>query len=65
MYKAEMEQSETEDSSAAVCSIADENGIIFKFSSDFHAAEKLALLLNKLSVERCHVTEIAEDFFCT
>lgn len=63
MYKAETEQIETEDSVKTVCGIADESGMIITFTSDFEAAERFALLLNELSVERCHVAEIAEDMF--
>lgn len=63
MYKAEKEQIEIEDSAKTVCGIADENGMIITFTSDFETAENFAALLNELSVERCHVAEIAEDMF--
>ncbi|MBQ4604463.1 MAG: hypothetical protein IJB16_07655 [Clostridia bacterium] len=63
MYRAEKEQAEFEDCIKTVCGIADENGMIITFTSDFETAEEFARLLNKLSVEICHVTEIAEDMF--
>lgn len=65
MYRAEKEQTEIEECSATVCGIADENGMIISFTSDFEIAEEFARLLNELSVESCHVAEIAEDMFYT
>lgn len=63
MFKAEMEKSDFEDCSETVCSIADENGKIITLEISFDAAEKFAHSLNELSVERCHVVDIAEDIF--
>lgn len=63
MYRAEKEQAEIEDCIKTVYGIADESGMIITFTSDFQTAERFALLLNELSVERCHVAEIAEDMF--
>ena len=63
MYKAEKEQTEIEDSPVTVCGISDEKGLIIDLTTDFNAAEDFVRLLNDNSVERCHVTEIAEDLF--
>ncbi len=63
MYRVEKEQSEIEDSEIILCGIADENGMIMTLTSDFETAENFVKLLNELSVESCHVTEMAEDMF--
>ncbi|MBQ2847488.1 MAG: hypothetical protein IJE74_04460 [Clostridia bacterium] len=63
MYRAEKEQTEIEDSPVTVCGVSDEKGLIIDFTTDYKVAEDFARLLNNNSVERCHVTEIAEDLF--
>ena len=62
MYIVKKEKSETEEG-VVICGIADESGIIIRFISDSDSAESFAKFLNDLSVERCHVAEIAEDIF--
>ncbi len=63
MYRAEQKQISVEGCFVKVWGISDENGFILDFTTDNEKAEKLAAILNENSVERQHVTEIAEDLF--
>lgn len=63
MYRVKKEQQEIEGNAITLCGITDETGMIMTLTSDFETAENFVKLLNEFSVERCHVTEIAEDMF--
>ncbi len=63
MYKAEQKEISAEGETVTVWGIADENGFILDFTTDYEAAESFVRMLNENGVERQHVTEIAEDLF--